>query len=108
MMITREQVIDDLNKRTGYYKKDIKELLTDLDYLLEDYMKLVTEDEPVDIYILRGIKVTSEVIGEKTYIVPGKSEPVTKPTDIRLNAKVGETLKIAVKKYYYGDDDQEQ
>ena len=81
MTITREEMIDLLSEKSGYYQKDVRELLRCMDRVVFEKLCEVDEDNDVSIQLVQGIKVSSHVVPARDRVDPRTQEPIVcKPT----------------------------
>ena len=83
MTITRENMIDLLSEKSGYWKKDIRFLLQCLDEVVFDELSKATLDEEVQVQMVTGIKCGVKIVESRDRVNPRTQEPI----------KVGETAK---------------
>lgn len=81
MTITREEMIDRLSEKSGYWKKDVRTLLQCMDEVVFDALCEVTEDNDVTIQLMPGLKIMTTAVGERTRRNPiTQQEIVCEPT----------------------------
>lgn len=83
MTITRENMIDLLSEKSGYYKKDVRHLLQCMDTVVFEELSKATLDNEVQIQIVSGIKCGVKIVESRDRVDPRTQEPI----------KVGETTK---------------
>lgn len=87
MTITREEMIKILSDRSGYYQKDVRNLLQCMDKVVFEAMGEATLDDEVQMQIVTGIKLGCKIVGSRDRVDPRTQEPIL----------VGETTKPFVK-----------
>ena len=83
MTITRENMIDLLSEKSGYWKKDIRYLLQCFDEVVFEELSKATIDEEVQVQMTVGIKCGVKVLESRERVNPQNQEPII----------VGETTK---------------
>lgn len=53
-VLKKNEIVDELNARTGFYKKNLIEILMALDDIIVENMKEATEDCPSEMYLSNG------------------------------------------------------
>ena len=53
-VMKRKQLVDELNARTGFYKKNIDEILNALDDIIVENMSMATKTEPSEVCLSLG------------------------------------------------------
>lgn len=101
MLITREQIIKKLADRCGFYMRDIRYVLSELDDLVEEELCQVNEDnDVVSIQLIRGLKIQGKFVPERARRDPRTNEPIVCSPTIKVHGKVSETIKEIVQKAY--------
>lgn len=62
MELRKREIVDELAKRTGFYKKYIESFLESLDDIIVENLGNATLDEDVEIHLAKGL-----IIGAKRY-----------------------------------------
>lgn len=70
-VLKRQQLVDILSERTGFYKKNINEILDALDDVIVENMSAATKTEPSEIHLSLG------------FVFGGRYSPKKKATDPR-------------------------
>lgn len=84
MIVTREALIKKLAEKSGYYQRDIRQLLHCLDEVVFEAFNEVADEEDVSIQLVQGIKVGCKVVPERSRKDPRTQadiicKPQTKP-----------------------------
>lgn len=79
MIITRKQIIEDLSMRCGFYKKDIKILLNEIDDLIKEYYSMATLEDEIRIKLIEGLVLGCKIIEERERVNPQDRSPVICP-----------------------------
>lgn len=100
MLITREMLIKRLSEASGYYQKDIRELMQCLDDVVFDALCEVTPDEEVLIQMVRGLKLQCMPVAERQRKDPrDQSDIICRPT-CRVGAKFSEDIRLRLQQHY--------
>lgn len=100
MTITRENMIDLLSEKSGYYKKDVRELLHCMDEVVLEQLGEVTPDEDVSIQIVQGVKLQCVSVPERARKDPRNQNDITCPSTCKLKAKFSQDLKLKMAENY--------
>ena len=93
MTITREDLIRDLSKKSGYTMQDIRHLLHCMDDVVIEKLCEVTPDNEIAIQLVQGVKVVCEPIQERARKDPrNQNDIVCRPT-CKVKAKISKDLK---------------
>ena len=87
MVITREELIKRLSAKSGYFQKDIRNLLQCMDDVVFDAFNEATLEDDIQIQMVVGIKLGCKIVGERERVDPRTQKPIT----------CGETTKPFVK-----------
>lgn len=77
--MVQKDIVDELNKRTGFYKKNIRELLAELDNIIIENMNTATYDEPSEIILFNGWRLGAKRMPERPYCDPRNREEIITP-----------------------------
>lgn len=100
MVVTREDMVEMLAEKSGYWKKDIRILLQHMDDLVFELLCEVTDEEEVTISLVRGAKLQCVPIKERPRKDPrDQSDIICRPT-CKVKAKISEILKHDLVKNY--------
>lgn len=83
MTITREEMVRRLSERSGYYMKDVRNLLQCMDDVVFEAMGEATLEDEVQMQVVTGIKIGCKIVGARDRVDPRTQEPIV----------VGETTK---------------
>ena len=100
MTITRENMIDLLSEKSGYYKKDIRTLLQCLDEVVFDELSSVTDDKEVSIQLVSGIKVKTVVVPERDRVDPRTLEPIVCKPTVKPTCKFSQDYRFKLQEAY--------
>lgn len=100
MVITREMLIKRLSEESGYWQKDIRNVLQCLDDVVFEYFGEATEEEDILIQVVQGIKIGCSIVPERTRKDPRtQAEIVCAPT-CKPKSKFSEEFRIKIQKQY--------
>lgn len=100
MTITRENMIDLLSEKSGYYKKDVRELLHCMDEVVLEQLGSVTPDEEVSIQLVQGCKILCTPVKERQRKDPRDQSDITCLSTCKLKAKFSQDLKMKMAATY--------
>lgn len=100
MTITRENLIELLSEKSGYWKKDIRYLLQCLDDVVFEEFGKATVDEDVQIQIVKGIKAGVKILGDRERIHPITREPIVVGETVKPFAKFSQDYKFKLQDAY--------
>lgn len=100
MTITRENLIELLSEKSGYWKKDIRYLLQCLDDVVFEEFGKATVDEDVQIQIVKGIKAGVKILGDRERINPITREPIVVGETVKPFAKFSQDYKFKLQDAY--------
>lgn len=100
MVITREQMIKRLSEKSGYYQKDIRELLKHLDDVVFECFGEVTDDEEIMIQLVQGIKVGCSIQPERTRKDPRTQEDIVCKPTCKPKSRFSEEFRKTIQNQY--------
>lgn len=100
MVITREMIIKKLSDTSGYYQKDIRTLLQNLDEVVLEYFNNVTEDEDVSVQLVKGIKCGCKVVPKRTRKDPRTQEDIICEATVKPFAKFSDDFRVVIQNQY--------
>lgn len=100
MNLTRENVIELLSEKSGYYKKDIRYLLQCLDELVFEEFGKATVDEDVQIQLLKGCKVGVKILEPRPRKNPQTQEPIVVGETVKVFSKFSQDYKFKLQEAY--------
>lgn len=100
-LITREQIIKQISERCGFFQRDIRTVLSELDDVVEEHLMTVDEDnEEVAVQVIRGLKILGKYVPERDRRDPRTNVPIVCSPTVKLHGKVSETIKETIQKAY--------
>jgi hypothetical protein len=100
MTITRENMINLLSEKSGYYKKDVRELLSCMDEVVFDELSKATLDEEVQIQMVTGIKCGVKIVEARDRVDPRNLQPITVGETAKPFAKFSQDYRIKLQEAY--------
>ena len=100
MLITREMMIKKLSEKSGYYQKDVRDLLQCMDDVVLECFDEVTDDEDVAIQLVKGIKVGCTIQPERYRKDPRTQEDIICAPTCKPNAKFSQDFRRAIQEQY--------
>ncbi len=97
--MTQKDVIDELNKRTGFYKKNIKELLAELDNIIIENMNMATYDEESEIILFPGWRLGAKRVPERPYCDPRDRSEIITPEKLIPHCKLKQSYRQRLNKW---------
>ena len=100
MTITREMMIKKLSEKSGYYQKDVRNLLQCLDEVVFDELCNATLDKDVQVQLVSGIKVGCKKVAPRQRVNPQTQEPIELGETSKPFAKFSEDFRFKLEKSY--------
>ena len=100
MTITRENMIDLLSEKSGYWKKDVRELLKCMDEVVFENLCDADDDSDVSIQLVQGIKVSAHIVPERDRVDPRTQEPIVVKATVKPACKFSQDYKIKLQEAY--------
>lgn len=100
MTITREKMIKRLSERSGYYQKDVRNLLQCMDDVVFEALCEATLDEEIQVQLVTGIKCGCKIMGERSRVNPQNQEPIVVGETTKPFAKFSRDMKFKLQEQY--------
>lgn len=100
MNLTRENVIELLSEKSGYWKKDVRYLLQCMDEIVFDKLCSVTPDEEVSIQLIKGAKFSTRVIPQRDRVDPRDGKPIVCRPTVKVACKFSQDMKLKLQEAY--------
>jgi nucleoid DNA-binding protein len=100
MTITRENMIDLLSEKSGYWKKDVRELLRCMDEIVFDKLCEVDDDNEVSIQLTQGIKVSTHVVPSRERVDPRTQAPIVCKPTVKPMCKFSQDYRFKLQEAY--------
>lgn len=78
-ILKRKQLVDELAERTGFYKRNVEELLDALDDIIVENMSAATKTEPSEIHLSHGFVFGGRFSPKRQVRDPRNGEMVMTP-----------------------------
>ena len=78
-VLKRKQLVDELSKRTGFFKKNIDEILDALDDVIVENMSMATKTEPSEVHLSLGFVFGGRFSPKREVRDPRNGEVVMTP-----------------------------
>ena len=103
----QKDIIDELKERTGFYKKNIKELLEALDDIIIENMNMATYDEPSEIILFSGWRLGAKRVPERPYHDPRNRAEIITPEKLIPYCKLKQSYRQRLNKWESDDIEEE-
>lgn len=100
MTITREEMIDRLSEKSGYFKQDIRMLLKCFDDVVFDALCEVEEGEDVSVQIIKGAKFVTHLVPTRDRVDPRNGSPIVCGPTVKLACKFSQDMKLKLQEQY--------
>lgn len=100
MTITKDQMARDIADRTGFYIKDVKSVLSEMDDLIKEYFMQVTEDDDISVQVVEGIKIGCKIVPERERVNPQNQEPIICKATVKPFTKYSEVFRETIQQQY--------
>lgn len=100
MTITKDQMARALSEKTGYYLKNIKDVLSAMDDYVKEAFAEVTDDNDVSLQIVEGVKLNVKIVPERARKDPRTQEDIVCKPTAKLQAKFSEVFRDTIQKQY--------
>ena len=105
MLITREMLIKRLAEESGYYQKDIRNVLHCLDDVVLDCFSEVTDDKEISIQLVTGCKIGCSIIPLRERVNPKTQEAIICQPTCKPNAKFSQEFRVKIQEQYENKKD---
>lgn len=110
-MVSREMIqkdiVNELNERTGFYKKHIRTLLDALDDIIIENMNMATYDEPSEIILFSGWRLGAKRVPERPYCDPRNRAEIITPEKLIPYCKLKQSFRQRLNKWEQDDIEEE-
>lgn len=93
MVFKHEEIVNELKKRTGYYKYHLMKMVETYEDILIDMLKTAEIDDPVEIHIAKGLRICADKNPEHAAKDPRNQNDVIVPERIIPYASFTQTFK---------------
>ena len=102
-LMTQKDVINELKKRTGYNKKDLRVVFEVLDDIIVENMNTATYDEPSEIILFRGWRLGAKRVPDREWREPRYGKLAMTPEKLIPYCKLKQSFRQRINKF--GEDD---
>ena len=100
MTITREEMIKRLSEKSGYYQKDVRNLLQCMDDVVFEALCEVTDDEDVSVQLVQGVKLSTRVVPKRDRVDPRNQKPITVKATVKPACKFSQDYRFKLQEVY--------
>lgn len=100
MLVTRKMLLEKLAEKSGYYQKDIKDVLCALDEVVLDCFDNVDDEEEVAIQLIIGAKLCCKIMPQRDRVDPRTHEPIVVKETVKPFAVFSEDFREKIQKQY--------
>lgn len=100
MTITREEMIKRLSAKSGYYMKDVRNLLQCMDEVVFEALCEVTDDEDIAVQLIQGVKLSTHVVPERDRVDPRTQEPIVVKATVKPACKFSQDMRLKLQESY--------
>jgi nucleoid DNA-binding protein len=107
MHIPREELIRRVTEESGFYLKDTREVFRALQKVVMEYYGTVTDNEPVTIQLMEGIRIGCKIMPERERLHPSTLETIVVGETVKPFAKFSDEFREKIQKQYeknYGNE----
>lgn len=100
MLITREHIIKALSEKSGYWQKDIRELLKKFDEVVLEYFSEVTDEEDITVQLVKGVKISAHIVPKRDRVDPRTGEPIVVDETVKPSCKFSDDFRKIIQEQY--------
>ncbi len=105
MLVTREMLIKRLAEKSGYYQRDIRQLLHCLDEVVVECFDEVTDDEDISVQLITGCKIGCSIVPLRERVDPRTQKPIMCSPTCKPNAKFSQDFRKLIQEQYESKND---
>ena len=91
--MTQDDVINELKERTGFYKKNIRDVLDALDDIIVEHMNTATYDEPSEMRLFMGWRLGAKRVPERQSYDPRNRDEIITPEKLIPYCKLKQSFR---------------
>lgn len=95
-IMNQKELIDKVAEMMDVTKKSVREMLEALEAVLYEELATATEDEAVEVKVIRGLSLLASHVEEHTSRNPKTGESVVVAAKNKVRARIGKNLKEAI------------
>ena len=96
-VMKKQELINELSARTGFFKKDMKEIVEALSDIVTEHFNEATYDEPSELHLAPGVIIGGRRVAAHESINPQNRESIITPEKVIPYA----TFKSSIRKKLY-------
>ena len=100
MLMTKDMMARAIAEKSGYFLKDIKEVLSAMDEVVLEFFAGVTDDEEVMIQLTQGIKCGCYVVPERQRKNPKTQEDIICSPTVKPKTKFSDEFRALIQQQY--------
>ena len=100
MIITREMMVKRLSEKSGYYQKDVRNLLQCMDEVVFDAFNEATLEDDIQVQMTTGIKLGCKIVGERERVDPRTQQPIIVGETTKPFAKFSQDFRLKLQETY--------
>ncbi len=100
MLITREMLIKRLSEKSGYWQKDVRNLLQCMDEVVLECFGEVTDDEDVIVQLVKGVRISAHVVPERERVDPRTQKPIICQETVKPACKFSDDFRQQIQENY--------
>lgn len=100
MLVTKDMIARAIAEKSGYFLKDIKEVLSAMDEVVLECFAQVTDDEEVMIQMATGIKCGCAVVPERQRKNPKTQEDIICAPTVKPKTVFSQDFRVLIQQQY--------
>ena len=100
MLITREAMVKRLSEKSGYWQKDVRNLLQCMDEVVLECFGEVADDEDVIVQLVKGIRIGCKIMKPRERVDPRTQEPIIVDSTAKPFCKFSDDFRLTIQKQY--------
>lgn len=100
MEIAREQLIQMVAEKAGYWKKDVKNVFNAIEDVVLECFDDIDEDNPISVRLLSFLALNGHIWGERERVDPRDRKPIVCKPSVRILGKVSDGFKAKAQARY--------
>lgn len=98
--VTREDLIKKLSEESGYFQKDLREVLKSLDKVVLNCFAEVDDEDEVEVQLVEGVKLLCKVVPERERVDPRNYEPITVKATVKPGVRYSQLFREKIQNNY--------
>ena len=100
MIITREMMVKMLSEKSGYYQKDVRNLLQCMDDVVFDLLNEATLEDDIQVQMVTGIKVGCKIVDKRERVDPRTQQPIIVGETTKPFTKFSQDFRLRLQEAY--------